>query len=427
MQNALVFTIPQFRLESIRKRLDAIVRRAHKKGLTHFEYSVSPETVIKQFSRLVPPDPFANPPTYSDHYEKYDVECVTVTINCPKPSLAGWWFVGRIEHLTGDDGESVNIVYAAPGETVPSKFHTGGPTCEHCQVNRYRKDTFIVATLQDNGTALPALISKQVGSTCLSDFLGVDAAAMLAYAELIESATSCCNTDMDEEMWGAMRQSRCYGLREVLNPAAALTLNKGYVSRRKADESMRAPTSEFIRSYLFGKEIERQKIINPEWWTDRVTTLVDSTVEWLSDLAASDPAELDDYTRNLAAVAKVGFCPVKAIGILGSAPYSFMLKQEREQQAAAASVSQHQGKVKERIVRDVTVLMARPYNSQFGPCGMIYKFVDADGNRYLWFASSGQDWTLGQKLTIKGTVKAHETDRFEGDCNVTLLNRVTTA
>ncbi len=415
---SLTYEIPCWRMDSIRKRLDAIVRRAGKRGLTEFTYSVAPERIVKQFSRLVPGDPFGDASTVHEHYEKYDVECNVVTINCPKPSLNGWSFVGRIEHMVAEEtGEPINLIYSSPDEEVPALFHERPQICEHCNTLRLRRDTFIVRKDAEY---------KQVGSTCLSDFLGVDASSMLAYAEIMSGLDGACGSDdMTEEDWGSMRQSRCYTLREVLLPAAAITLNSGYISRKAADEGYgKIPTSEHVRNYITSRnDTERRKIIPDEWWTIRVEKLVEDTIQWLRDLASHELADLDDYSRNLAAVVKINRCPWKAIGILGSAAYSLMRQVERNQKNADAQKSQHQGSIKERITRTVTVVMEKPYESMFGT-GVIYKFVDADGNRYLWFATTNKNWSVGQNLTIKGTVKAHEQDKYEGNCNVTMLNRV---
>jgi len=412
MESNLTFEIPDWRWDHVKKKLDALVRRAGKKGLTHFAYNVAADTVVKTFR------PLDDPTGQGIKWESYDVECVVVTINCPRPSLNGWSFVGRIEHMKAEEtGETVNLVYAAPGLEVPAEFHHRDQICEHCNTLRFRRDTFIVVKGDEY---------KQVGSRCLADFLGVDASSMLAYAEIVEGALSLCSDpdDFTDGEWGMMRQSRCYGLREIVRVAAALTLNSGYVSRRVADESYKTPTSEYVRNYILAKTTaERDRIIPRDWWTDQVTQLTEDTLNWLRDLASEDFDALGDYLRNLVAVVKINRCPWKAIGILGSAPYSLLRNRERDQKVADAAKSQHQGNIKERITRDVTVILARPYES-FNGTGVIYKFSDNDGNRYLWFASSNQGWEVGQSLTIIGTVKAHDTDKYEGDCQVTIINRV---
>jgi len=415
----LTYEIPVWRWEAtIQKRLRALVKRANRKGLTEFQFEVAPDRIVKQFTRMVPCT-FDDLPMTGEKPEAYDVECLVVTITCPKPSLNGWRFIGRIEHMSDEsNGEAINLVYAAPDEEVPAEFHKREQLCEHCSTKRQRRDTFIVAKANE---------FKQVGSTCLSDFLGIDAASMLAYAEIIESCGACCcdPDDMTEEEWGQMRQSRCYSLTEILSVAAALTIGCGYVSRKKAEEDFgKAATAELIRSYLLSKTAEqRNKICNTELFTDRSKQLATDTMDWLTELAVSDLDDLGDYLRNLAVIVKVGRCPFKAIGILGSACYSLTRQRERDIQNADAQRSTHQGAIKERLTRTVTVVMVRSTDTQFGTT-YIHKFTDADGNRYLWFASRDQGWDVGQQLTIIGTVKKHDTDRFEGDCNITIINQV---
>src|SRR5699024_12772450 len=71
------------------------------------------------------------------------------------------------------------VVISAPGvdETIDSSGYTVG-TCHHCQINRYRTNTYVVR--HDDGT------QKFVGSTCLKDFLGWDANPYLVFRDQVD-------------------------------------------------------------------------------------------------------------------------------------------------------------------------------------------------------------------------------------------------
>lgn len=77
-------------------------------------------------------------------------------------SFAGWQFVATLQHLpTGE-----NIVRCISDEfVIPVDYHNSGSACQHCNTNRYRRDTYVVR--HENGEY------KQVGSTCIKDFLAV--------------------------------------------------------------------------------------------------------------------------------------------------------------------------------------------------------------------------------------------------------------
>ena len=76
-------------------------------------------------------------------------------------NFAGWSFIATLQHLT--TGE--NIIRNISDEfVVPLEYRSSGSDCQHCMVNRYRKDTYVVR--HDSGKYF------QVGSTCIKDFLG---------------------------------------------------------------------------------------------------------------------------------------------------------------------------------------------------------------------------------------------------------------
>jgi hypothetical protein len=51
----------------------------------------------------------------------------------------GWKFIASVEH-----SEKGNIIHKACDIEVPERYYTSDPICEHCNSNRYRKDTFLV-------------------------------------------------------------------------------------------------------------------------------------------------------------------------------------------------------------------------------------------------------------------------------------------
>ena len=89
------------------------------------------------------------------------IELTAVTIRAETPRLAGWTFVGALQHAEG-----AVILRAAPSETIPTRFRSASPDhCDHCQKLRRRKDTYIIQHCETGEY-------KQVGKSCLRDFLG---------------------------------------------------------------------------------------------------------------------------------------------------------------------------------------------------------------------------------------------------------------
>lgn len=93
-----------------------------------------------------------------------------------------WQFIATVEHT-----EKGNIIEGYSGIEVPERYYSGKPVCEHCNSNRYRKNTYIIRNVETGEF-------KQVGKSCLKDFTQGLSAEMVAqyisgFQELIEGET----------------------------------------------------------------------------------------------------------------------------------------------------------------------------------------------------------------------------------------------
>lgn len=96
---------------------------------------------------------------------------------------------------------------------------------------------------------------------------------------------------------------------------------------------------------------------------------------------------------------------------------------QREREIAEQKArSQYVGEVGERIVREVEYeghgrFMAK---EMFGYVEtLIHNFRDADGNKYIWITQKGIHVSAGEKITIRGTIKAHT--EYKGEKQTKLL------
>src|SRR3954470_6769761 len=97
------------------------------------------------------------------HYEALQVntdqllECARITVG-ELPKHNGHLFLGKIVHT-----EAGNLLALAPESQqakLPPEWRTAKPTCDHCNTQRSRKDTFIIQT--------PEGEIKRVGRNCLA-------------------------------------------------------------------------------------------------------------------------------------------------------------------------------------------------------------------------------------------------------------------
>src|SRR4051794_5489867 len=85
-----------------------------------------------------------------------------VVLQGDTPRLEGWRIAAVVRHREAD--AELRLVPGAP-ELPLSSAHWRAPSCDHCQVARNRKETFLL--LHEGDWTI-----RQVGSSCLRDFLG---------------------------------------------------------------------------------------------------------------------------------------------------------------------------------------------------------------------------------------------------------------
>jgi hypothetical protein len=81
-----------------------------------------------------------------------------------------------------------------------------------------------------------------------------------------------------------------------------------------------------------------------------------------------------------------------------------------EKRKAENAASEFVGEIKQRFEFDAEVIGVYGTEGYYGHTDIV-KFKDADGNLFTWFASGYQDLEHGDRITIKGTVKEHDTYR----------------
>lgn len=408
------YKIPADKISEVINKLRRLARKCDRLGLSPLTWVVGDQFTEPYYEFVGTDHPAADKVTgcimMMRPYRNIEVSPIIVKLN-------GWSFVARIEHLSTDSG-FVNVLYTNPtGPSIDtSVYHTVSPNCEHCKAKRNRKDTFIV---QHDDKSI-----KQVGSSCMGDFLGIGVNDFMARAEY----ASALNAIFNEDNLGSSGRDRTHAISYVLRVAAASVTMCGYISKAVAADRGTSPTSDHVRSFLGSAKWDE---VIPDRFFAESKELHESTLKFCENLAEQDMATLSDYFRNIAVIMKAGYCPDRAIGILGSAVAAYMKTKEREASAKlVTTTSTHQGVVGQKIGLSgpllLTVVIGRPTSSQYGEGSMI-KFVDPSGNLYLWFSTStlncvGLD--EGDQIDAIAVVKKHDTDRYAGNQPITLINRV---
>lgn len=337
------------------------------------------------------------------------------TIEGSGPQLAGWKFLGTLDHNSLPGSVIVNAV---PGETVPQQFYHNDAVCDHCGKVRRRTETFIVE--HETGD------QKQVGRQCIRDFLGHDPKAVLRYLSSIRRFVASLEEDEGWKGGCSGRSDWTFNSFEVLKMTNAVIRTFGWVSRTQAKEDLMGTAQATADLVLYLQLPPRDSYDRKEWdklrdqieWNDEKDEK-DATgaLEWLEK---QNPES--EYIHNLQTIARSEGVPSKMFGYWCSLMAAYQREQEKLIRAQRTQrVSEWVGKVKDKVELVVKVEAIRYIESRYGTT-RIHKMLDTEGRSFTWFASSRSGMEQEHTYRIKGTIKKH--DEYNG-WKQTILTRVT--
>ncbi|MEU3452245.1 hypothetical protein ABZ671_01180 [Micromonospora sp. NPDC006766] len=323
------------------------------------------------------------------------------TITGDAPSYAGWKFIATLDF----DAEAGLIVRTAPGVDKVDRDGLREGWCDHCRKQRHRKGTYLVRD--------EAGEQRQVGSTCIKDFLGwIGRPVFLSTDEVQE--------EVDHLLAGGGYYEKRWTIDTILAVAWAAIQAFGFVPASSYDGT---PTRSVVMAVLDpNPRSERDRKLG-----DKLRPYVERSAEQariIRDWLLSDDFSGDtEYVHNMKAVAGAETAGARNVGLLASAPQAWARAMERDlirRQEAEELVNEHVGTPGERLELTVRVKSIRPIPGGWGTT-MIYTLVGDDKRVYKWFASNDAlGETAGAVHRIKGTVKKH--DEYQG-AKSTVLTR----
>ena len=373
--------------------------------------------------------------------EKYDgeamIEMVKIQVIGAAPKLAGWTFIAKLDHFSLPGNV---IIKAVPGATIPQEaldaIHLDSrqkdaalheinnlrssperiktlslrleekPYCDHCHTYRRRNDTFIVQ--HESGAY------KQVGRTCLKDFLGHSPEGLLRYL----SQLNMFFTELEDHNSGwykfrGWRNAYVYELKEALEISAAFIRTYGFVSKQKA--TMDNPSTASLVSGCFGyytnatdkpdvKDCDIQEAQEATDWVSRVEDKGDN-----------------DYIFNLKRIVKAGHFSGSMFGLVASIIAAY---RRANPKVKIEKLNEWVGNPKDKIETTVKIVGSYASFGWMGTTVTIYKMLDDQNRSLTWFSSATKGISMeeGKVYKIKGRIKAHE--EYKG-WKQTILTRVT--
>lgn len=233
-----------------------------------------------------------------------------VYLDAPDVTLDGYKFLARLDHSQ----ETGNIIRMLPNvkDELPAVYRTVAPKCDHCKVNRMRRDTFVLVN-EETG----ALV--QLGSTCMGEFFTTDPRIVAKLAELGGYAREVANAAQDDdylidgEKPRGLRDLRSIPLHEYLTYCAAVKRIDG----RFKPSAFRAESTKMVAldTMYGGPSMRMRYAITAE---DEAT--VEKALAWVDGLAERRDAgeNLSQYEHNVLVVGQALVIEGRAAGLAAS-------------------------------------------------------------------------------------------------------------
>jgi hypothetical protein len=324
--------------------------------------------------------------------EEFTVECVDIDIDTDIISINGWKVCAHIEHT-----DAGNIVTAINNHDINQSWYAINSNCDHCSINRYRKVTYIVQHETGN--------YKQVGSTCLKDYTGIDPELVLAFNIVSDEFVVDDNIKCFDYMRGC---EHVYSSLEIIALSIDCISEKGYVKSSDIGST---------------KEQVITKLSHDEKASEQATKKAQEIITFISEYSG-----IDNILNNCKALVLSELCKIKHFGILAYSSIAVQREQERQaEKQVEIKESEFIGTIGER--RDIMIkdcILLTSFNNQYGTT-YLYKLMDEHDNVCIWFASNPFEKIVNNNYErfISGKIKATIKDQSIRDgVKQTILTRV---
>lgn len=312
-----------------------------------------------------------------------------VSIVGDAPVLAGWRFLAKIEH---EDGGNL-VKRMTGGDNSPLDWHTCGPNCSHCDVSRQRNNTYMLSNVETGEV-------KQVGSSCITDFLGEQArdpdriAAMYDYLTVLEREFEY---DPDLVMDSAGHFN--FGIEPVVLIAATLKISQedgGYISAEKGATLGCLSTGDRLRAAFWSS---KPIAVVPD---AAQVEMAPKVVDWLKE--QKDAGSL--WLRNIAYLADRSCITSKDAGLLASGYIAWNRDLQQKLKAERGS-GDWVGVSGDKVSVSATLERHAGFDTQYG-YKTVLSFRDEEGNGLTWKTQSPPNGlVVGSNYRLLATVKEH--------------------
>ena len=350
---------------------------------------------------------------------EYDFNFYNCSVEGDSPKLQGWELVAVLEPQK--NGEM--LVKEVPGQKCPATYRVTDMHCDHCEAIRKRNAVYVLKH-QRRGY-------KQVGRSCLADFLGgVSPEALLNMGQFLLNFCKLFK-DAQEDSWGCGgRQEVVVALERFVTISAALIRNQGWLSKNDAFNQGKEhlstsslawnicvnPNGDSIRIYLRDNNIDV---------TYQDIKLSQDAIKWAAALDSHNTP--NNYLHDMGVCCRQQFVTYKMRGYVASLINAYqkeMFERVATSRNQAPKPSVFVGELgKRQEFKNLEIMLANSVNQEGQFPKTLVKFQDPQNNVFIWWASGRPEWLkLGEVFDVKATVSGH--NEYKGSLQTT-IKRVT--
>lgn len=303
---------------------------------------------------------------YKEPYEKDSNVYIDVTIyGLVNLKINDYEFVASLQHL--DEGE----VLISNNNFIPEKYKESKSECEHCNINRFRKKTFLLKK-DDNYI--------QVGSSCINDFFqGQSPDNLDKIYDIVDQVSNIHNT------LEKIEAKDVYLLDRFLQVTSAAIRDFGFESKKSE-----YPTY--------------QKVIDG-YYTDVLITELDvmqvqSALNWVNSF--SDKQLENNFLHNLKVVVDHGFVDNRTAAYAAAIVQAYINNSKIKEKIE----SDYYGNIGDKINLELKFNRQFDFFSKYGTIHM-YLFQNENGNSFVWKTTKDYNLDQNKNYFVKGTIKAH--------------------
>lgn len=379
--------------EGLIKKINRITKKLDKYGYKwHFEVigeSIEEVNVIDYTN-------YNNIPAWQfipKNCGKIAVDVISYTFEMDVLKLGEYEVIAVLEH-TAIEGSNENLIHIIKeGSTIPLHYRTVKSICEHCNSNRQRNKTVL---LQDTAGNI-----KQVGTTCIHEYTGIDGLDIIAaYQDIRDIIINNNRLYVDYARIG--NYTKYNKTIDYLAACIQLIKEKGY----KKDET----------------KYKAWEITGTNYQDKKYFDIAQKVIDYFKNATFG---ESQDFLNNIKLYVSQEYTKVSGFIAYAYMAYQKQLEYEAKKAAEkAGKQSEYVGKPGDKITVELTLKKRITYETNYtyyGETQYIYIFEDAAGNEYKWktskclmkqigrFEEPIQD---GEHITVKGTIKEH--DEYNG-------------